>query len=746
MAPIYVSGLHSDGTPLPGVGTVRCLREALGRVEIIGVDYHPSSTGLSSPAIDRIWLPGGFSDIDQDSYREAISSAVVDGVWISGLDLETHWLAEQPMPPGVLVPPSVALRCTCKPGDSFGAMLGLRIPEHASLRTPAGDLHDFCGGTDWRIWLKAPHHSAYLVTNWQELLSTAGQIAAAWGCDQEIFAQRHVDGHHVSIAFCALRGVLLGAFRMRKQLTCKEGKTWAGRIEPLPDDMLERLTRAVADLGWTGGGEIEMIESPDGVLWLMEVNPRFPSWIYASALAGCNLPALLVRAYHEGTPGVPATVTGEHEFVRNVIEIPRRNPHTIHPPIPLARTSPPPPAGPDMLRDRPPRPTIPPMDGYRVDGKEIRSARTPVRLFLADQAVFRFQAAAEAAAAVSQRNVRLSYSIKTNPDRRVVELAASQGMFADAITQDEAALAVSCGIPPERIILNGPAKLWPHKRLLQPAHVVFADSLSDFHNLLAIGFRKHARYLGIRVRAPATVQSRFGVPIGTTEQYATLVHSLRQLPAGEPLALHFHYGASFLGFSDWAAMLSGFYEFAADLEHRSGRRVGIADVGGGWTPRQFDRMVGKAFADVLPPAGTLPELEHLFLEPGRSLVQPVFSFVCTVIQIERRRDGVPVEIVVDGSITEMCDLGGHPHSVGIIHPDGTVIGLGPGCCRIFGRTCIEYDVLGKDVAVPGDLEVGDRIIWSDAGAYDASMGFPFGRGRLFSDEAAGNAGEKTDEA
>src|SRR4028118_1137275 len=99
---------------------------------------------------------------------------------------------------------------------------------------------------------------------------------------------------------------------MRKRELTEEGKTWAGDVTEVPADFVAQLRQIVRDLNWTGGAELEMVRDTGGQLWLLECNPRFPAWIYGSAIAGHNLPALMV----ERATGVPAKLptTGCEEF------------------------------------------------------------------------------------------------------------------------------------------------------------------------------------------------------------------------------------------------------------------------------------------------------------------------------------------------------------------------------------------------------------------------------------------------
>jgi len=47
---------------------------------------------------------------------------------------------------------------------------------------------------------------------------------------------------------------------------------------------------------WPGGFELEIMRAEkDDELFLMEINPRFPAWIYTTAAAGQNLPGAIVN-------------------------------------------------------------------------------------------------------------------------------------------------------------------------------------------------------------------------------------------------------------------------------------------------------------------------------------------------------------------------------------------------------------------------------------------------------------------
>ena len=82
---------------------------------------------------------------------------------------------------------------------------------------------------------------------------------------------------------------------MRKMQLTEKGKAWGGITINDPD-----LTAFVADvidkLKWRGPCELEVMRSQnEGRYYLLEINPRFPAWVYLAVGAGRNLPWATVQ-------------------------------------------------------------------------------------------------------------------------------------------------------------------------------------------------------------------------------------------------------------------------------------------------------------------------------------------------------------------------------------------------------------------------------------------------------------------
>jgi carbamoyl-phosphate synthase large subunit len=62
------------------------------------------------------------------------------------------------------------------------------------------------------------------------------------------------------------------------------------------EKLLDVASALVKHLSWRGGFEMEVIiENKTHDIYLLEINPRFPAWIYMSAACGVNLPARMVK-------------------------------------------------------------------------------------------------------------------------------------------------------------------------------------------------------------------------------------------------------------------------------------------------------------------------------------------------------------------------------------------------------------------------------------------------------------------
>ena len=752
---IFVSGLYCGGNPQPGVGIVRSLREGYPFAKLIGVEYSNRVSGIHWPDIDELSIQRPWDELDLEAYGQTVAAALDDGgLWISGSDLEAMWLASifPDGHPNLLAPPGAALRRIAKPAVEALAPLPVKVPTFVSTELPDWELHRFCREHDWRLWLKGPYYDASRTPSWDSFVAVRNALSKVWSTDK-LFLQAHVSGFEESVMLAAYQGELLGCVSMRKRDITPEGKTWAGDVGGIGPEFAAALRSIVRELDWTGGAEIEMVRDAAGQLWLLEMNPRFPAWVHGATIAGDNLPAMLVGA----ATGIAARKgkAQASQFTRVVLEVPVRDDFPLPAlPEPFAGAvghSMKHPSGLTALAERmhqadndrlgataendPPNgvPEVP--DAYVRDiaGYDLAAVETPQFLYLDATARGLFERAAGRARALSDNRVKVvsGYSIKTNPDDRLIRLALEHGFHAEAISLLEVRKAIDNGFRPDQVILNGPGKWWPEGMMpKERLHAVFCDSIADLERCVAAlaSGEMSAKHVGIRIRTPNVV-SRFGIPLDSPGTFAKLIDAVALLPADTAFGIHFHMASSNIGVALWWHLFESMLKWCRAIERLTKRTIEILDIGGGWFPDDWHSDVDSKFVHAVQTVkALLPGVREIVSEPGKAMAQPSMALAMRILEIQEHEDE-SIEAVVDASIAELPMFAFQPHRIlrqcartGDLQP------LGRGKTHLMGRLCMEHDIVASNVGLPEGTSAGDLLIFCDAGGYDRSMSYVFGRG------------------
>jgi len=775
---IFISGLYSGTNPQPGIGVARSLRAAYPAAKLVGVEYSNRCSGIHWEDLDDVWLQPAWEYIDLSAYSRRIKEHLDEGGWwISGVDLEIMWLASV-FPNGhrnLLTPPASALKRISKPAVEAHRGLPLNIPEFISTEQPDWDLHAFCREHGWKVWLKGPYYEAVRTSSWDAFERVRAILTNAWSTDR-LFLQAHVTGYEESVCFCAYRGEIVESVYMRKRELTEEGKTWAGEVTDVPESFSGPLRKIVGELNWTGGAELEMVRDAEGKLWLLECNPRFPAWIYGSTITGRNLPAAMIERASRIKAKKQEALS--HEFTRVVLEIP------VLDEFPLPSLAEPYPGGIGHSLKHPSGTlalaerlqklqiiegrannheeqshdvsTIQPGhgngNGNGLNGRvevlnypevpttfiddlkniDLESTPTPSWLFLENTATAAFQRASQMAAKLSTGRVKVTngYSIKTNPDSRLIRLAREAGFLAEAISLAEVEKAFDIGFTPQQVVLNGPGKWWPNiPPPSMPLHAVFSDSLNDFARILgSLESRElQAKIVGARLRPPGT-GSRFGISLETPKDLMKFVDMIKALPRECVFGVHFHLASSNIGVRQWWQLYESMLTWCRSLERLSQRSIECLDIGGGWFPDDWHHKSADKLEEAIDrAANALPNLQQIISEPGKALAQPTMALAARLLEVAKSKDAIE-EVVVDASIAELPMHFVQPHRILHRSNGGEWLPLGRGKTRLLGRLCMEHDIIASNVELPRSVRKGDVLIFCDAGAYDRSMSYEFGRG------------------
>lgn len=300
---VAITGMNAlPDNPGAGLAVARCLREAYGeRIRIVGLGYDALDPGLHRreycDSAHLISYPGSGADALFDRLAEVHEIEHIDFL-LPCLDAELPLLvnlAPRLAELGIrsYLPSREQLAKRAK--DRLAELA--REAETASPETLPINHADFFRDCDRKGWpfplvVKGVFYDARIAANREEAEVAFRAIAAEWGLP--VLVQRRITGEECNLAGIGDgQGALLGEVMMKKRATTLRGKAWAG-ISIHDEELSAAAHRLVAALKWKGPIELEVMRDNRGTYQLIEINPRFPAWIYLSQGVGRNLPALLL--------------------------------------------------------------------------------------------------------------------------------------------------------------------------------------------------------------------------------------------------------------------------------------------------------------------------------------------------------------------------------------------------------------------------------------------------------------------
>ena len=300
---VAVTGMNARAdNPGPGLAIARCLKESTTPMRVVGLGYE----ALDPALYHRGFVDRGYLLPYPSNGEDALLARIIElherekfEVLIPCLDAEMQSFARlAPTLSGLgirtFVPNSHQLALRSKDRlPELAKEIGVASPKTQAIYQ-ANFFHS-CKTEDWQypLMVKGLFYDAKMAYNADEAVAAFHRIAGEWGVP--VLAQSWIAGEEINLAGVGDgEGGLAGAVMMKKRALTDKGKGWAG-ISIHDEELLAAAHRFCAVTKWRGGLELEMLRDTQGGLHLIEINPRFPAWIYLSAGVGCNLPELLVR-------------------------------------------------------------------------------------------------------------------------------------------------------------------------------------------------------------------------------------------------------------------------------------------------------------------------------------------------------------------------------------------------------------------------------------------------------------------
>lgn len=300
---VALTGMNARAdNPGPGVAVARCLAEQTRhQVRLIGLGYDALEPGLYLDGLFDATYLMPYPAAGEDAFLArlaAVQAAEKIDVLIPCLDAEIPAciaLQDRLAAMGIrtFLPDAAqfALRAKDRLAEAAEAA-GVAMPETRRVSTPG--FFQTCTREGWRypLVVKGVFYDAVVAYDAAQAVAAYHRIAAQWG--HPVLVQQHVPGEEYNLtALGDGTGAMLGAVMMKKRAVTDKGKAWAGVC--IHDEvLLDASTRLIAALKWRGPFEVEGVRDRDGAYHLLEINPRFPAWIYFSHGVGRNLPAALL--------------------------------------------------------------------------------------------------------------------------------------------------------------------------------------------------------------------------------------------------------------------------------------------------------------------------------------------------------------------------------------------------------------------------------------------------------------------
>ncbi len=299
---VGVSGINAVDNPGPGLGVIRSLKEDKElNVEAIGLAYDAMEPGIYLDwLVDKSFIMPYPSSEESDYLARIFYIQEVTGLQIvvPTLDAELPIFIKSSDRLDVrglktFLPSWEQFELRSKDRlIEFAPQLGLSVPP-TEVVSSYQDLWRAFDRIGFPAMVKGIFYKAFRVHTYAEADSAFRKIVREWG--YPILVQKVVQGEEVNVVGVGDgEGSSLGMMAIKKLWITSLGKIWTG-VTIQNQALFEATSKFLEKTGWRGAFELECIVRED-ILYLIEINPRFPAWIYFATGAGLNLPARLVKA------------------------------------------------------------------------------------------------------------------------------------------------------------------------------------------------------------------------------------------------------------------------------------------------------------------------------------------------------------------------------------------------------------------------------------------------------------------
>lgn len=296
---VAVSGINASDNPTPGIGIIKSLANNKN-YRLFGLAYDALEPGIYlNDLIEKSFIIPYLSASKQDfierikyikdSYGLDVLIPTLDGE----LPLFIRYQAElSEMGIELFLPSSKQFKARNKENlYELAKAADVVVPEQKVI-SGYSELLPAIEQIGLPVMIKGALYQAVAAHSLDEAFTACNKIVRQWG--YPIIVQRLVSGEGINLVGLGDgNGELLGHASLKKLSVTELGKVWTG-VSIINEPLIKAAQNFVNYSKWRGAFEFECVANEEQVS-LIEINPRFPAWVYFATALGVNLPQMMMQ-------------------------------------------------------------------------------------------------------------------------------------------------------------------------------------------------------------------------------------------------------------------------------------------------------------------------------------------------------------------------------------------------------------------------------------------------------------------
>lgn len=329
--------------------------------------------------------------------------------------------------------------------------------------------------------------------------------------------------------------------------------------------------------------------------------------------------------------------------------------------------------------------------------------------------------------AFSQQNALICYAVKANGNQAVLATLAKLGSGADVVSIGEIRRARAAGIPANKIVYSGVAKIEPEIEFAlnegifqfnvesEPELELISQVATRLKKVAAVAFRINPDVCANTHAKISTGKSenKFGVPISK----ARLAYNrAASLPSIKVQGVDVHIGSQLTQLAPFEKAYKRIAQLVVELRS-DGHDISVIDIGGGLGITYNDEKIPskQEYAAIAK-----KQLDHLnckiVIEPGRSLLGNAGILVSSVVYVKTGEERQ--FLILDAGMNDLIRPSMYEAHHEILSVDKTNTELK--MYDVVGPVCETGDTFAKARSIH-ESKIGDLVAIMSCGAYGAVM-------------------------